>query len=124
VANNDPRPFADWFLEHRKGHPHREMGLRLRELAEAVEETGKPGTLTLTIKVEPMKGGGPALVVSDKIALKAPEDRPGAVNFVDKNGDLIRNDPNQMSISDIRDVLAGEERVTVDPETGEMRDAR
>jgi hypothetical protein len=101
------RPFADFLREQSAGETQAELSEALRELASRVKNTGKPGTLTLVIKVEPVKASD-GLAVSDEIRLKLPDyERAGSLMFTDRDGNLIGNNPNQLGF-------------TVDQTTGEV----
>lgn len=114
------RPFADFLREQAKGHSHEELSEGLRDLVARVTDTGKKGSITYVVTVEPTKGTN-ALTVSDEIKLKLPEhDRDASLFFTDKDGNLTRSDPNQLAFESLREVPpAG-----VDPTTGEIREAR
>lgn len=113
------RPFADFLRETAQGKTHEELSEGLQDLVARVLDTGKKGALTLKINVEPMKGGGKQLLVSDEITLRLPEhDRQAAVFFADRENNLVRNDPRQLSFESLREVPAH------DPVTGELRDAQ
>lgn len=109
------RPFADFLREQAKGQTHDEMSEGLRDLVQRVKDTGKAGSITLRINVEPLKGsGGSALQVSDEIKLRLPEhDRQTSLFFSDRDGNLLRNDPNQLAFDSLREV---------DTATGEIRE--
>lgn len=114
------RPFADFLREQAKGHTHEELSEGLRDLVQRVQDTGKKGSVTLVVTVEPMKGGGAALVVSDEIKLKLPEhDRDSSLFWADADNNLIRNDPNQLSFDSLREVPPP----GVNPVTGEIKEA-
>lgn len=99
------RPFGDWLAEQAKGRTHAELGEGLHDLIARVQDTGKKGTITLTVTVEPMKKDASLLVVSDEIKIKLPEyDRPTGVFYADKNGNLTREDPNQLAFDSLREV--------------------
>ncbi|NUO58975.1 MAG: hypothetical protein HOV78_20125, partial [Hamadaea sp.] len=87
------------------------------------KDTGKKGAITLTITVEPMKKAEDRMVVvGDKIAIKLPEhDRPAAVWFVGKDGNLQRDDPDQLSFESLREVPPPP---GVNAATGEITDTR
>lgn len=99
------RPFADFLREQNKGKTHDELSTALNDLVNAVTLHEKGGTLTLKIEVKPMeKGGGDVLLVTDEITVKMPKPkRKPSVFFPDADGNLRRNDPNQMSF----DTLTG-----------------
>jgi hypothetical protein len=108
------KPFAAFVQEHRGGGLHGELSDALAELVLAVQETTKPGTIALTIKVAPNKDGV-TVTVTDKLVTKLPEaDRGAAIFFVDAAGNLVRRDPRQIELP-IRDVSAREQ-------AGELRE--
>lgn len=113
------RPFADFLREHDKGLTHDDLSLALHKLIAGVEDTGKKGTLTYTITVSRLEKGGDMLRVSDAIRLKAPEhDRPTAIYFTDADGNLSRNDPNQLAFESLRALPPAE---FIDPTDGKTR---
>lgn len=92
------KPFAAFIQEQRNGGLHGELSHELAALVEAVQETQKPGTLTLTVKVAPNKDGV-TMTVTDKVVAKAPEvDRGAAIFFVQGDGNLVRRDPRQLEM--------------------------
>lgn len=100
---DDPeiRPFAAFLQE--RAMTHEELSEGLWDLVARVTETGKKGTLTLVVTVETDKKAGNVLIVSDEIKLKLPEhDRPGAIYWADRNGNLARNDPRQPELDGLR----------------------
>jgi hypothetical protein len=125
VNQNDPgpviRPFADFLREQSKGSTHDELSQALHDLVARVRDTGKKGSLTLTIGVELLKGGRSdnAVIVSDSIKLNLPEhDRDTSLFFTDSNGNLNRNDPNQLAFESLRDVSKPREQRDDGAETG------
>lgn len=101
------RPFAAFLQEARNGGLHDECSQALNDLVSACEDTGKKGTLVLTVEIRPMKKAQQTMVVTSRVATKAPKhDAPEAIFFVDANGNLVRDDPRQMNIGDIREVPA------------------
>lgn len=98
------RPFADFLREQAKGHSHDELSTALRDLTTRVHDTGKKGSITYVLTIEPTKGTD-ALTVSDQIKLKFPEhQRQASLFFNDKDGNLVRNDPNQLQFESLREV--------------------
>jgi hypothetical protein len=103
---SDPviRPFSDFLREQAKGHSHEELSEALRDLVARVNDTGKKGSITYIVTVEPTKGTD-ALTVSDQIKLKFPEyARDASLFFSDANGNLARSDPNAMVFESLREV--------------------
>lgn len=88
------RPFADFLLDHRQGRTHTDLSEALVELVEAVQETGKKGSLSLTLTVKPE--GSRQVLVTDKVAVKAPEgERDASFFFIDDDANLTRDNPTQ-----------------------------
>ena len=114
------RPFADWLREQSQGKTHEELSEALYDLVQRVRDTGKKGTVSLTITVAPMDKDVSVLVLSDEIKLRLPEhDRKASLFYPDKWGNLSRTDPGQLSFESLREVPAG-----VDPKTGEIKEIR
>jgi len=111
------RPFADFLREQAKGHSHEELSEALRDLVSRVQDTGKKGSITYVVYVEPTKGTD-ALTVSDQIKVRFPEhDRDASLFFSDADGNLTRSDPNQLVFESLREVKAP---AGVDAKTGEV----
>lgn len=116
-VTEDPqiRPFSAWLQDQSKGATHEELSEALYDLIARVTDTGKVGTLTLSIKVEPLKEDRSILVVTDEIKLKLPEfARPHSIFYRDAQGNLTRQNPDQPEISGLREVPAAG---PVDPST-------
>jgi hypothetical protein len=94
------RPFAEFLREQRRGRTHDELSSSLNQLLEAVTETGKGGSLTLTVKVKPAaKGDTHMVTIADQVIVKLPEgDRGEALFFVDDDFNLTRSNPHQPSL--------------------------
>ena len=96
------------------------QGRLMEELAEAlaltaaeVVATGKPGTVTLTLKVSNHGVGDVMVAVEEKLDRKAPtKDARGAFFFA-WDGELHKNDPRQPQM---------DFRTVTDRETGEIRE--
>jgi len=108
-VNNSPpddgrtiKPFAATLQEIAAGAFHTRVSEQLQDLVTAVTDTGKKGSLTLTLTVAPIKPGNTTnLVVTGTTAVKAPksdDDSPSSVFFHDNSGNLTRNDPNQLAL--------------------------
>lgn len=99
------RPFAAILTDIRAGQVADDAAQAMQDLVAAVREHGKKGTLTLQIIVEPMKGNEDALAVSGDVVLKAPKAAPkAAIFFADDDGNLLRDDPKQISLPGLRRV--------------------
>lgn len=114
------RPFATWLLEQSGGKTHEELSEALYDLVARVRDTGKKGSVSLTVSVGTLKGDDSVLVVSDEIKLRLPEhDRKASLFYPDKDGNLTRRDPNQLTLDGLREVPAG-----VNPFTGEINEEK
>lgn len=98
----EPRDFSAFLFEINRGDSHRELSAALAELVAAVTRTGKPGSLTYTVRVEPQRGNEHIVCVTDQIGGKPPQgERRTSIFFVDDTNSLVRNDPRQQSIFDL-----------------------
>lgn len=90
------RLITDVLREIRRGRAVDQASRLLAEVVQAVDETNKPGEVTITLKVKPEKGGGSQKTIVASVKAKKPEaDIPEAVFFSDPDGDLHRTDPAQ-----------------------------
>lgn len=105
MTEQHAKPFADFLAQ--QGRAHDELTEGLHEVIAAVKETGKPGSVTLTIKIDPDKKAQGIFRISDNVTIKAPaHDRGTRIYFADKSGNLTRSDPNQPELEGLRDVSA------------------
>lgn len=88
--------FTDVLRDIRKGRPVEEATMALADIVRAVDETGKSGSVTVTLTIKPAKHGGPEKTLICEVKAKKPiaEIAP-AVFFSDADGDLHRIDPRQ-----------------------------
>lgn len=104
----DPMPVPDrefaWFLlNHARGRTHDELTRLLAQVVLAVQNTGKAGGLTLTVKITPAKNVEGMVRVEDKVKATVPElDRPASMFFVSGEGELCLDDPRQTSMFSIQ----------------------
>ena len=99
------RPFSDWLRDQSSGSTHDELSESLHDLVARVRDTGKKGSLTLVVTVEPMKEDTEVLVVHDEIKLKLPEfPRKASIFYADSDGNLTRQNPNQLEFEFLREV--------------------
>lgn len=94
------RPFLAVLGELEKGRLADELSEKLPQVVAGVKDTGKAGTLTLTIKVKPYtKGGDDILIVDSTVVAKVPQpDRKPSLMYADGDANLVRQDPNQPSL--------------------------
>lgn len=91
--------FATLLMDLDHGQVNAELSTRLAEIVEAVEETAKDGTLTLTLKVR--KEATRAVVDVD---IKGKEPRhpiPGTLFYFGADGNLSREDPKQLKLKNL-----------------------
>lgn len=92
-----PRPFDDVLRELGEGSTNSEMGEAFYDLLQRVQDTGKAGSLALTIVVAP--DGKGRVQTKDEVKLKLPEfNRMPTAFFLDRTGNASRRDPNQPQI--------------------------
>lgn len=104
------RPFAEFLTAHRKGIVHAELSEGLHRLVGAVEETRKPGTITVQFKASIHKQTG-MLMIEDNVVLKKPaHDRDSALYYVDPDGNTTRRDPTQLEFQGLRTVESDSSR--------------
>lgn len=90
------RPITDTLRDMRKGRIVDEATEALAEVVKAVDATDKAGSVTITIKVKPSKGGGLEKTLSATVKRDVPTpDLPDAVFFSTVDGGLVRDDPEQ-----------------------------
>lgn len=99
------RLITDILRDIRKGRPVEEATQALADVVRAVDETGKDGSVTITLKVKAAKHGGPEkTIICDVKAKKPIAEIAPAIFFSDAEGDLHRHDPNQeeMGFEDVK----------------------
>lgn len=90
------RLITDILREYRNGRAADLASRKLAELVQAVDETGKAGSLTITIKIKPENGGGSQKTLACEVKAKMPEAQLAeAIFFSDDEGSLHRSDPQQ-----------------------------
>lgn len=95
---DEPQSFAAFLVQHARGRSERELSQKLHDLVEAVEESGRGGSITYTLTIKPQPQAEHAVLVTDAIKVKTPEsDRPASIFFADEKYRLVRSDPRQLS---------------------------
>jgi hypothetical protein len=88
-----------------KGSFSIEAAERMHELLTAIEETGKGGSLTVTINVAPLqKGDTKTLTVSGVVSLKKPKIVPPQSVVYLNAGNIQRDDPQKAELPGLRRV--------------------
>jgi hypothetical protein len=99
------RPFAAILQDINGGEFASQIADDMQDLVSAVRELGRKGTLTLKFEVAPRKGSSAALNVTARRDLKMPAEEPvESVFFADSGGNLLRDDPRQLALPDLRTV--------------------
>lgn len=97
MLDRKTRPFEAFLSEVRHGRLAAEAADRLNELVEAVQQTGKAGTLTLSVSVKPNAEG--VVTVTGKATAKVPlPEVADSIFFIDVEHNLVRTDPAQQII--------------------------
>lgn len=106
--SNKNTPFSQQLQVLNRGAFDDEIGEALADLVKAVRQTGKAGTLTITIGVNKLNARDEnALKLTPKCKVKIPELAPYEnIMFSTADGDLLRDDPNQRKIPDLETVPA------------------
>lgn len=91
--------FLEFLQGYRRGSLLDRADRDLNELMDAIAETGRGGTLTLTLTVKVNKAG--QIEIAPDVKTKSPRPDLGVgIYFVSDTGRLTRRDPNQMDIED------------------------
>jgi hypothetical protein len=105
AQKKDPREFAAFLID--RPATHAELTDALQRVTQAVVDTGKSGTITLSITIKPFEKQTDVLQVADAVRVKVPEhDRKPGIFYPDGEGNLTRNDPTAMDWSKLREVPA------------------
>jgi len=93
------RPITDALRHLRGGVFLDEASEALASLVQSVNETGKPGSITLKLDLKRVSRSG-AIAIRDSIILKGPKEEPmETMLFSTVEGNLVAEDPHQMKLS-------------------------
>lgn len=107
------RPFIAFLQEYQHGELHDELSTALNAVVTAVQGVGKKAVLTLQVEVKLAGKRRNQVFVGAKVTTKLPEpDREEAIFFVDHDGNLTRQDPEQLELPNLRQVPARGNRTT------------
>lgn len=97
MATEGGKQFTQILNELRGGLVQSELTRDLRELIEAIQESGRGGSLTLTLKFKPHGARNREVHVTAAHTIKKPPkpDMDGASIFFAQRGNLLRDDPEQ-----------------------------
>lgn len=103
-------PFNQQLVYLNKGTLNEELTEVLAEVVKAVRETGKAGSLTLTLKVAMFsKANEDVVKISPVVASKVPESkRAETIMYSTADGDLLRDDPSTVR-TELKQVDAGQQ---------------
>ena len=95
--------FAD-FLANSAPFLGEEATEALNDLVHATTETGKAGSLTLTIKMKPIGGKAGQMELDTDVKAKLPAPTKGkTILFTTPDNNLQRSDPRQQTLEGVRD---------------------
>lgn len=95
--------FAD-FLANSAPFLGEEATEALNDLVHATTETGKAGSLTLTIKMKPIGGKAGQMELETDVKAKLPAPTKGkTILFTTPDNNLQRSDPRQQTLEGVRD---------------------
>lgn len=90
------RDFVAWLVEHNGGRTATAASIALADVARAVDDHQRPGTVTLRITMKPAAPG--LTTIGVKVHSAAPAEPPAeSIFFVDGRGNLTRQDPKQLT---------------------------
>jgi hypothetical protein len=99
TGEEEGRPFAELLHQQRNGDCHHEATQKLRQLIASVQETGRPGSLSLTFTIKPSGRLARMVLITDQVGVKLPElPHDPAVFYVTKEGALSKSDPDQQDL--------------------------
>lgn len=96
-TRNSAQEAIEFLSFQRTGTLLADIGSEVSALAQAVRDTGKKGTLTVTLTISPAgRSLGGQIKIEDKIVAKPPRpDVADTLMYVDREGKLSRRDPRQ-----------------------------
>lgn len=105
------KQFNQVFAELRGGLVQKQASDHLQELVKRVKESGRKGSITITLSLEPHGKDNMEAYVYAKVTSKlppAPEIADASVFFATDKGDLLRDHPDQRTIKGLE--VASDER--------------
>ncbi len=98
----DLPPFAAFVASQRSGEMNTEATVAFAEVVRSVAALGKPGKLTVTVQVAPVRKGQPGdqVIISDSVQGRPPTEDTSAFWFVTDDGGVTRRDPRQSALWD------------------------
>ncbi len=100
--------FVDLLSSLRRGTFLEDAADELTEVMAAVRATGKPGEITVKLKITPQKFDASVVTIADTITLKAPKGEVAdTIAYVSETGEISRRDPRQPELPVIAEVQEG-----------------
>lgn len=94
AAGTEPRAFTHYLIELEDGVFHQDLSHAMRDLLQAIQDTGKGGTLTLNLKLRPAADG--TITSESDFKVTAPKGkRRQTLHFVTPELNLVRSNPRQ-----------------------------
>ena len=102
------RAFLNVMTTHKGGAMISEASAALKQVTAAIQQTGKPGKVTLTMTLKPAgKASHGTMVFEAVVKATAPcVEPPASIFYADGDFNLVREDPNQTKL-DLRVVEEG-----------------
>lgn len=94
--DEEPTSILVFLEQHAKGRTRDELSETLRDLILAVQDVGKPGSLTLKIAAKRINDGQVELAA--QVTTKLPDIPQASIWFATNSGELTRDDPTQMAL--------------------------
>jgi hypothetical protein len=96
--------FTDTLKDLREGAVVPELDEALKQLVADVRATGKGGSITLKLNVNPMKGSANMLLITDDVKVAPPaRERETTVLYATDDNELSRRDPRQPELRNFRE---------------------
>jgi hypothetical protein len=124
TSDTNPSTFERFLRAYRAGGLADELSRAVADVAAACRETGKKGTVTLTITLDPH---GRTITVSDDVKAKAPNPpKLSEIFYPDDSGHLHKEDPAQLRLQLVQDadVKVSTSATTTPPATSTPPPAR
>ena len=77
--NAGQNEFAAVLMQHAKGRAHDKATELLAAAVEAVRDTGKSATVTVQLKINPVKNNETVVAIEDKVTASIPEEKRGSM---------------------------------------------
>ncbi len=94
----EQQDFAAVLIQHNKGRAHTEASNKLSAAVEAVRETRKAATVTIKVRIAPVKDMDTTVKLDMDVAANIPREPSRSIWYVGEEGSLHRNDPKQTSL--------------------------